>query len=115
MDQLQRVLADSKFDQRDEALAVLGHCELSQNHYDKAVQAFDDLLSKHADSTHAPLATISRAQALYMQQKYADAATGCESYLAKYAAGPSRPDALYFLALSDRSLNKNAQAAVRRR
>src|SRR5579859_7424614 len=32
---LRQVIADNKFEQRDEALAVLGHCELSQKHYDQ--------------------------------------------------------------------------------
>ena len=34
------VLADAKFQQRDEALAVLGHSQLAGNNYEKALAAF---------------------------------------------------------------------------
>src|SRR2546428_6462135 len=50
---LDQALRDPNFAQRDDALAVLGHCHLSQKHYDKALAAFDELLSKHPQSKHA--------------------------------------------------------------
>lgn len=110
VEQLRKVLDDSKFDQRDEALAVLGHCELSQQHYDQAVEAFDQLLKNYSSSKHAELAMLNRAQALYLSKKYAPSAHGCEDYLAKYSQGTGRADALYFLALSQRAQNQNDAA-----
>jgi TolA-binding protein len=112
VEQLHRVLDDSKFDQRDEALAVLGHCELQQNHLDQAVDAFDQLLKQFGSSKHAELATLNRAQALYLQKKYADAARGCDDYLSRYPSGASRADALYFLSLSQRAQNQNTAAVA---
>jgi TolA-binding protein len=112
VDQLHRVLDDVKFDQRDEALAVLGHCELQQGHLDEAVAAFDQLLKQFAGSKHAELATLNRAQALYLQKKYPDAARGCDDYLSRYPSGSSRADALYFLALSQRAQNQNDAAVA---
>jgi len=109
-EQLRRVVQDQKFAQRDEALAVLGHCELSQKHYDEAVAAFDELAGKYPDSKQAEPATLNRGQALYLAAKYADAAKGCQAYLDKYPNGTSRADALYFLALSQRGLKQNDAA-----
>lgn len=111
VDQLRQVLGDAKFGQRDEALAVLGHCELSQNHLDQAVAAFDELLNKFGSGKHAELATLSRAQALYLAKKYPEAVKGCEDYLTTYTGGAARADAMYFLALSQRAEGKN-EAAV---
>jgi len=109
-EELRKVLADSKFEQRDEALAVLGHCELSQGHYDPALAAFDELLEKYPSSKHAELATLNRAQTLYLAKRYADAAKACRDYLDKYNQSAARPDALYFLALSQRAQNQNDAA-----
>ena len=110
IDPLHTVLADPKFDQRDEALAVLGHCELSLNHNDQALAALDELLAKYPTSKHAPLAALNRAQVLYLAKKYPDAAKSCEAFLAKYPQDPSAADALYFLALSQKAQNDNEQA-----
>src|SRR5688500_5814290 len=38
------VLADPKFPQRDEALAVLGHSQLAGNNFEKSLLAFEELL-----------------------------------------------------------------------
>jgi len=110
VEQLRRVLQDAKFDQRDEALAVLGHCELSQNHYDPAVTAFDELLAKYPGSKQTELATLSRAQVLYLAGKYADSVNACQGYLSRYPEGSSRADALYFLGLAQRGMNQNDAA-----
>src|SRR3954462_11725575 len=50
------VLNDPKFQQRDEALAVLGHSQLAGNNYEEAILAFDEPLSKFPDSKHAETA-----------------------------------------------------------
>src|SRR5579864_8282512 len=112
VEQLRRVLDDVKFDQRDEALAVLGHCELSQGYYEPAVDAFDQLLAKFPSSKHVELAALNRAEALYLSKKYEQAARGCEDYLAKYPSAAGKADALYFLALSQRALNQNDAAVT---
>ena len=111
VDQLHQVLQDAKFEQRDEALAVLGHCELSQNHYDPALAAFNELIDKYPTSKHAQLASLNRGQALYLAARYAEAAKACESYLTSYPDAPSRPEAIYFLGLAQRALNENDAAA----
>jgi TolA-binding protein len=111
VEELRKVLGEAKFEQRDEALAVLGHCELSQGHFEQAVGAFDELIGKFPSSKHAELGTLSRAQALYLGKKYPEAAKGCEDYLAKYSGGAGRADAMYFLALSQRAQDKNDAAA----
>ncbi|HWC89558.1 MAG TPA: tetratricopeptide repeat protein, partial [Pirellulales bacterium] len=107
---LQQVAQDEKFEQRDEALAVLGHSELSDKHYDKAVAAFDTLLAKFPASKHAELAAIDRGQALYLAGKPREAAEACEQFLTKYPKSEQRPAALYSLALAQRSLGQNAAA-----
>ena len=99
-EQLYRVVADNKFEQRDEALAVLGHCELSQKHYDQANAAFDELLNRYPTSKQVELAQLNRAQVQYLAGKFPEAAKGCQAYLDKYPSGASRPEALYFLGLS---------------
>lgn len=108
--QLRQVIQDNKFDQRDEALAVLGHCELSQQHYDQAIAAFDELLSQFPDSKQAELALLNRAQVEYLAGKFPDAAKGCQAYLDKYPSGASRAEALYFLGLSQHQQKQDEQA-----
>ena len=100
VEQLHQVVQDNKFEQRDEALAVLGHCELSQKHYDEAIAAFDELLSRYPTSKQAELAHLNRAQVEYLAGKFPEAAKGCQDYLDQYANGASRAEALYFLGLS---------------
>jgi TolA-binding protein len=109
-EQLRQVLANPKFDQRDEALAVLGHCELSQAHNEQALAAFDELLAKYPDSKHAQMAALNRGQVLYLSKKYPESAKACESFLARYPETPARADALYFLGLSQRAQNQNDDA-----
>ena len=58
---LQKVLADRKFKQADEALAVLGHCHLSSGARDKALAALDDLLKKYPTSKHAEVPPARRS------------------------------------------------------
>src|SRR5690349_6729989 len=67
------VLKDRNFAQRGDALAVLGHCELTVKHFEKAVAAFDALLSGFPKSPHAPAATINRGQALFVLAKHDEA------------------------------------------
>ena len=110
VDQLRQVIADQKFEQRDEALAVLGHCELSQQHYEQALAAFDELLNRYPASKHAELTALNRAQVLYLAKKYPEAEKACDAYLSKYPDGSSRADALYFLGLSERAENHNGPA-----
>ena len=108
---LAKVLQDGKFAQRDEALAVLGHCHLSKGEHDKALAAFDELLAKHAQSKHAEVTTLNRAQVLYLAGKLPEASAAAETYLKNYKDGPNRDAAMYFLALSQRGLEKNDAAA----
>src|SRR4051812_40610380 len=68
------VLADAKFQQRDEALAVLGHSQLAGNNYDKALAAFEELLGKYPESKHAESASLNRAQVLYLANHKPEAA-----------------------------------------
>jgi TolA-binding protein len=110
VEKLRLVLADSKFDQRDEALAVLGHCELAQQHYEPALAALDELLAKYPQSKHAERAALTRGQVLYLSKKYAEAAKACEGFVAQFPQSAGKGDALYFLALSQRELNQNADA-----
>ena len=107
VEQLRQVIADNKFEQRDEALAVLGHCELSQKHYDQAVGAFDELLTRYPTSKQAELAHLNRAQVQYLAGKFADAAKGCQAYLDAFPGGTSRAEALYFLGLSQHALKQD--------
>jgi TolA-binding protein len=103
------VLKDRTFAQRGDALAVLGHCELIAKHYEKAVAAFDSLLSEFPKSPHAPAATINRGQALFVLARHEEAAKACQNYLDAYPKGTERATALYFLALAQRALGQNDQ------
>src|SRR5690348_15693182 len=109
-EQLRQVIADNKFEQRDEALAVLGHCELSQKHYDQATTAFDELLNRYPTSKQAQLTQLNRAQVQYLAGKFPEAAKGCQAYLDNYPNGASRAEALYFLGLSQHQQKQDDQA-----
>ena len=108
---LNEVLRDDKFKQRDEALAVLGHSHLARREYDKSLAAFDELLAKHASSKQAETAALNRAQVLYLAGKKPEALDAAQKFVDSYPQSPERPTGLYFLALSQYSLNKPADAS----
>jgi len=100
--------ADANFAQRDEALAVLGHCHLALKQPDKAVAVFDELLAKYPQSRHAAAAALNRAQVLYAGGKSAEALAACEAYLRSYPDGASRDAAMYLMALCQQALARHA-------
>ena len=108
---LQILIQDKKFKQRDEALAVLGHCLLSTKQYPQALAAFEDLLANHASSKHAELAALNHAQVLYLLQRPKDSLAACETFLKKYPNSTARGSAEYFMACSQSAL-KNHTGAV---
>ena len=44
---LRQALADAQFGQADQALALLGYCELSTKNYDDAIGHFDQLIASY--------------------------------------------------------------------
>ena len=107
-----QVLADPKFAQREEALAVLGHASLSAQRYDQAVAAFDRLLADFGTGKHAEAAALSRSQALYLAAKPAEALRAADAFARQYPRSADRPTALYFKGLSQKALNENDAAAA---
>jgi TolA-binding protein len=106
------VLADPKFQQRDEALAVLGHSQLAGNHYEQALTAFDELLARHPESKHAETAALNRAQVLYLADKKPESLKAAQAFVEKYPRSAEKPTAQYFLALSQRDLKQHKEAAA---
>lgn len=101
------VLRDEKSEQKDEALAVLGYCELALKHYDRAQAAFGDLLSKFPRSKQAESAACYQAQALCLGANPKQAAIVCDDFLRDYAKSEKRPTVMYFLALSRKALGEH--------
>ena len=112
VDVLGQVLKDPKFDRRDGALAILGYSQLKLGHSKEAVAAFDELLAKFPKSTNATFAALSRVQALYSDNNYKGASAAAEAFLKQYPQAPERPAAMYYLALSQKSLDQYEQAAA---
>lgn len=108
---LGQVVQDAKFEKRDEALAVLGHCQLTTKHYDQALATLDELLTKYPNSPQAEVAGLNRAQAYYLAGKHKESADACQKLLQQYPKSEQRPAAFYFLALSQRALGQNGEAA----
>ena len=108
---LQELVKDRQFKQRDEALAVLGHCLLSRKAYDKALAAFDELLDQHPKSKHAEIAALNRAQVLYLLGKSEASLSACQEFLKNYPSSARRGGAEYFLACSQAALGKHGEAA----
>ena len=106
------VAADAKFAQGDQALAVLGHCQLSLKAYDKALASFDALVKRYPKSPHAESVSLNRAQTLYMLGKFEPARDACAAFIKTYEKSSSRMTAQYFLALSLKSLKDYAKAAA---
>jgi len=109
---LEQVLADGKFAQRDEAVAVLGHANLSAQKYDAALAAFDKLLAEFPESKHAEGAALNKAQTLYLAKRYADAAKAAAAFVQAYPQSADRATALYFKGLSEKSQDQNADAVA---
>src|SRR5215208_544498 len=108
---LNTVLKDPKFEQRDEALAVLGHAQLSAGKYRESLAAFDELLAKHAKSKHAEVAALNRAQVLYLDKQYDKAAAAAGQFLKQFPESGEQPAGMYFLALSQKAQNQNDKAS----
>ncbi len=104
---LEPVARESKFEQRDDALAVLGYCQLVTKQYDKANDSFAELLDRYPKSKQVESAACYQAQALYLSGKFPAAARACEEFLRKYSSSDKRPAALYFLVLSQHAQNQH--------
>jgi TolA-binding protein len=105
------VAVDAKFKQLDQALLVLGHCQLSLKAYDKALAAFDQLIKGFPKSPYAESVAMNRAQTLYMLGKFALARDACTEFLTAYPKSSKRTTVQYFLALSLKSRNEDAKAS----
>ena len=110
--QLEIVLQDATFKQRDEALAVLGHCQLTLKNHAKALAAFDEILAKHAQSKFAEGAGLNRAQVLYMLDRKEEALAACKTFLDKHPKSSFSSNALYTLSITQHALKKYADAEV---
>jgi TolA-binding protein len=108
---LEQVLKDPALKQRDEALAVLGHCYLAKGQHDKALAAWEDLLKQFPQSPQAELAALNRAQTLYAAGRHDQAADACKAFLDKYPNSTRKPAAEFSLALAQFATGKHAEAA----
>ncbi|MBL7133156.1 MAG: tetratricopeptide repeat protein [Phycisphaerae bacterium] len=108
--QLAVLIADKNFKQRDEALAVMGHCLLARKLYKEALATFDELLAAHGKSKHAELAALNRAQVLYLLNRPKESLAACQEFLKKYPASARRGAAEYFLACSQSALKSHGEA-----
>ncbi len=108
---LEQVIADKDFKQPDEALALLGHCHMAGGDHAKALAAFDRLLGKHADSKHAEVVLLNKAQVLHMTGRHKEAVEGCKAFLKKYPKSARKRSAQYSLALAQVALGEHEEAA----
>ncbi len=109
IDPLKAVVADATFEPRDEALIMLGYCELSERQYDSAVSHLSELVDKYPQSKQAEAAQAYRIQALYLNGEAKDSAAAAQAFLDAHPQSSQRPTALYFLALSQKALGQNEQ------
>lgn len=96
---IEQVLQDGAFKQKDEALAVLGHCYLSLKQYDKALTSFERILTEFSKSAQAEGAALNRAQVLYMLDKKQDALSAAEVFLDRFKDSKRISSGLYYQAL----------------
>ncbi len=108
--QLAVLIKDKKFDQRDEALAVMGHCLLSIKMHKEALATFEELLDSHGKSKHAELAALNRAQVLYLLNRPKESLKACEGFIKKYPSSARLAAAEYFLACSQSALKSHGEA-----
>ncbi len=108
--QLAVLIENKKFKQRDEALAVMGHCLLATRMHKEALATFEELLDSHGKSKHAELAALNRAQVLYLLNRPKESLEACESFLKKYSSSARRDAAEYFLACSQSALKSHGDA-----
>jgi TolA-binding protein len=109
---LEQILKDPALKQRDEAMALLGHCYLAKGQHDKALAAWEDLLKQFPQSPQAELAALNRAQTLYAAARYDQAADACKAFLDKYPNSTRKTAARYSLALAQFATGKHAEAAA---
>ncbi len=110
---IEQALKDRQFDKRDEALAVLGHACMTTGKLDRALGALNELLDQHADSPHAEVSALNRAQVLYMKGDRAKALQAAEQFVKKHPDSAQVPAGKYLAALSEQALGQHAEAVKR--
>lgn len=109
---LEKVLQDNKFDKRDEAMAVLGHAYLASSQNEKALKVLDQLLKQFPKSQHTEIASINRAQVLYVLDRHAEALQACSKFLLDHPDSSRAAEAQYLMALSQKAQNQPADAVA---
>jgi soluble lytic murein transglycosylase len=79
---------------------------------ERAVRAYRDLKGRYPRSSYAEQAGYLIARTHYAAGRFADAAKAYDAYLAEYARGKSRADAVYERAISWLALGRNEPAAA---
>jgi len=108
--QLAPLAGDKSFAQREEALAVLGHCYQSTKTFDKALATIDQLLADYPKSAHVRTARLNRAQVLYMLGRKEESTKACEQFITDFPDSKQLATAYYFLALSLQDRDKHEEA-----
>ncbi len=100
IDPLETALKDKQLPDRDQALAVLGHCQLLTGRTDLAIGTFDQLINRYPDSPHAQAARVNRIQARLSLGQYDQAADAATRFIGEHGNSPHRPIAEYLKAMA---------------
>jgi TolA-binding protein len=100
IDPLKTALKDKQLPDRDQALAVLGHCQLLAGRTEQAIRTFDQLISRHPQSPHAQAAMVNRIQARLSLGQYDQAAQAADQFVDQHGDSRHRPIAEYLKAMA---------------
>ena len=106
------VAAVKGFKHHNDAMLVLGYCQLVLKDYPKAAATLQKLMTEAPKSPQALRAGVNLVQALFFGDKLAECSKACEAYVKAYPEAPSRFVARYFQGQSLRKLGKNAEAVA---
>jgi TolA-binding protein len=109
--ELQQLTERDGFEYAAEVWTMLGQCRLAKKDHAGAAEAFARVVGNHRDHALADDAAAMWAEALYLQDKHAEAVKRCEAFVARWPDSPLRGRVDYFCGLARMALGDHASAA----
>jgi len=111
--ELTELRSQSESEYAAESLAIIGQCHLAQRRYDKAAQAFQEVLRDHSEHDLADDAAAGVAEALYLDGRHDEAIASCRLLVSRWPSSPLRERTEFFWGLAAMGQLDYATAAER--
>lgn len=111
--ELEQLRGLKEFEFGAEVLAMLGQCQAAGQHYDRAAEAFSDIITRYRSHDLYDDAATGLVEALYRRGEYKEAETKCQSLASDLAGSPLEQRFLLLCATTDLALEQCERAGER--